>query len=118
MKRIPELDYIKSLAMMMVVMGHVLLFSLKVEHTALIAIINICEMPLFFVVSGYLAHKEREESLKETISRLLIRSRTLLVPLVVWSIVLNACDGKLTFSLTDVYRGGTGSFSLCGGVIY
>ena len=48
MKRIPELDYIKSLAMMMVVMGHVLLFSLKVEHTALIAIINICEMPLFF----------------------------------------------------------------------
>lgn len=42
MKRIPELDYMKGLAMMMVVMGHVLLFSLKVDHTALIAIINIC----------------------------------------------------------------------------
>ena len=36
----------------------------------------------------------------------MIRSRTLLVPLVVWSIVLNACDGKLTFSLTDIYKGG------------
>lgn len=34
MKRISELDYMKGLAMMMVVMGHVLLFSLKVEHTA------------------------------------------------------------------------------------
>ena len=56
MKRIPELDYMKGLAMMMVVMGHVLLFSLKVDHTALIAIINICEMPLFFAVSGFLSH--------------------------------------------------------------
>lgn len=103
MKRIPELDYIKSLAMMMVVMGHVLLFSLKVEHTALIAIINICEIPLFFAVSGYLAHKEREEDLKKTMSRLFVRSRALLVPLVVWSIVLNICDEKITFFL---YRGG------------
>lgn len=106
MKRIPELDYMKGLAMMMVVMGHVLLFSLKVDHTALIAIINICEMPLFFAVSGYLSHKEREEDFKKAMSRLLVRSRTLLVPLVIWSIVLNICDEKITFSLSMVYRGG------------
>lgn len=92
--------------MLMVVMGHVLLFSLKIEHTALIDIIGICEMPLFFVVSGYLTHKEREESFRETMSRLLVRSRTLLVPLVVWSIVLNLCDEQITFSLSMVYRGG------------
>lgn len=106
MKRIPELDYMKGLAMMMVVMGHVLLFSLKVDHTALIAIINICEMPLFFAVSGYLSHKEREEDFKKAMSRLLVRSRTLLVPLVIWSIVLNICDEKIMFSLSMVYRGG------------
>lgn len=106
MKRISELDYMKGLAMMMVVMGHVLLFSLKVEHTALIAIINICEMPLFFVVSGYLVHKEREEDLKETMSRLLVRSRTLLVPLVVWSIVLNICSDRVMCSLSVIYREG------------
>lgn len=104
--RINELDYVRCIAMLMVVMGHVLLFSLKIEHTALIAIIGICEMPLFFVVSGYLAHKDREESFKETMSRLLVRSRTLLVPLVVWSIVLNLCDERITFSLSMVYRGG------------
>ena len=55
--------------MLMVVMGHVLLFSLKIEHTALIGIIGICEMPLFFVVSGYLTHKEREENFKRMLSR-------------------------------------------------
>ena len=92
--------------MLMVVMGHVLLFSLKIEHTALIGIIGICEMPLFFVVSGYLTHKERAENFKRMLSRLLIRSRTLLVPLVVWSIVRNICDGTVSYSLSDIYRGG------------
>lgn len=92
--------------MLMVVMGHVLLFSLKIEHTALIGIIGICEMPLFFVVSGYLTHKEREENFERMLSRLLIRSRTLLVPLVVWSIVRNICDGTVSYSLSDIYRGG------------
>lgn len=106
MTRIYELDYIRGIAMLMVVMGHVLLFSLKIEHTALIGIIGICEMPLFFVVSGYLTHKEREENFKKMLSRLLIRSRTLLVPLVVWSIVRNICDGTVSYSLSDIYRGG------------
>ena len=105
-KRINELDYIRCIAIFMVVMGHVLLFTLKIEHTALLGIIGICEMPLFFIVSGYLTYKEREESLKETMARLLKRSRALLVPLVVWSIVLNLCDEKITFSLSMVYRGG------------
>lgn len=105
MTRIYELDYIRGIAMLMVVMGHVLLFSLKIEHTALIGIIGICEMPLFFVVSGYLTHKEREENFKRMLSRLLIRSRTLLVPLVVWSIVRNICDGTVSYSLSDIYRG-------------
>ncbi|HBJ15153.1 MAG TPA: hypothetical protein DDY80_11135 [Parabacteroides merdae] len=106
MTRIYELDYIRGIAMLMVVMGHVLLFSLKIEHTALIGIIGICEMPLFFVVSGYLTHKEREENFERMLSRLLIRSRTLLVPLVVWSIVRNICDGTVSYSLSDIYRGG------------
>lgn len=106
MTRIYELDYIRGIAMLMVVMGHVLLFSLKIEHTALIGIIGICEMPLFFVVSGYLTHKEREENFKRMLSRLLIRSRTLLVPLVVWSIVRNICDGTVSYSLSHIYRGG------------
>ena len=106
MTRIYELDYIRGIEMLMVVMGHVLLFSLKIEHTALIGIIGICEMPLFFVVSGYLTHKEREENFKRMLSRLLIRSRTLLVPLVVWSIVRNICDGTVSYSLSDIYRGG------------
>lgn len=50
------------------------------------------------------------------LSRLLIRSRTLLVPLVVWSIVRNICDGTVSYSLSDIYRG-VGSFSHCGGAM-
>lgn len=61
---------------------------------------------IIFVVSGYLTHKEREENFKRMLSRLLIRSRTLLVPLVVWSIVRNICDGTVSYSLSDIYRGG------------
>lgn len=117
-KRINEFDYIRCIAMFMVVMGHVLLFSLKIEHTALFGLIGICEMPLFFIVSGYLAYKEREESSSETMLRLLKRSRTLLVPLVVWSVVLNILDDNLSLSLSMIYRGGIGSFLHCGGVMY
>lgn len=39
-KRINELDYIRCIAMFMVVMGYVLLFSLKIEYTVLIGIIG------------------------------------------------------------------------------
>ena len=118
MKRIHELDYIRGIAMLMVVMGHVLLFSLKVEHTALIALIGICEMPLFFVVSGYLAHKDKNENFKEMLSRLLVRSRILLVPLIVWSIVRNICDCTITCSVSMFYRGGgIGSSLHYGGAI-
>lgn len=105
-KRIHELDYIRGIAMFMVVMGHVLLFSLKVEHTALMALISICEMPLFFAVSGYLSHKEREENFKGMLVLLLKRSRALLVPLFVWSIVLNVCDGTVSYSLSMAFSGG------------
>lgn len=106
MKRIIELDYIRGIAILMVVMGHVLLFSLKIEHTALLSFISICEMPLFFAVSGYLSHKDRVEDFKGMLHRLLIRSRGLLVPLFVWSAIRNICDGTITCSLSMVYRGG------------
>lgn len=76
------------------------------EHTALLGIIGICEMSLFFIVSGYLTYKEREEILKETILRLLKRSGSLLVPLAVWSVVLNILSNEISFSLSMVYRGG------------
>ena len=46
--RINELDYVRCIAMLMVVMGHVLLFSLKIEHTALIAIYRYMRNAIIF----------------------------------------------------------------------
>ena len=94
-----------------------LLFSLKIEHTALIGIIGICEMPLFFVVSGYLTHKEREENFKRMLSRLLIRSRTLLVPLV-YGLLCEIFVMEQYLILYQIFiGGGIGSFSHCGGAM-
>lgn len=49
----------------------------------------IVQMPLFFTVSGYLAYKDKEHERMDTLHRFLVRSRILLVPLVVWSVIFS-----------------------------
>ena len=106
-KRVLELDYMRALAIIMVLMGHVLLFSFKIESSVLLGIIGICEMPLFFVVSGFLSFKQSDEvCFKDEGKRLLRRSFALLIPLVVWSFLLNLCNDNITYSIRDFNRGG------------
>lgn len=103
MKRIPELDLMKGIATLLVVMGHVVLFSLKLEDSAIVGLIAIFHMPIFFTVSGFLSYKPAPAyKLGEEAKRLFVRSRTLLVPLVAWSL--------LSYLLPDFPVGGTSVF--------
>lgn len=96
MKRISELDYMRGIAMLFVVMGHILEFGLDAGSYPR-GFMAIVQMPLFFVVSGYLAYKEEEQE-GGTLHHFLVRSRILLVPLVIWSVILNVCKGEITCS--------------------
>ncbi|GLL54493.1 hypothetical protein KUBF_21550 [Bacteroides finegoldii] len=105
MKRIFELDYMRGIAMLFVVMGHILEFGLNADRYSY-AFMAIVQMPLFFTVSGYLAYKDKEHEGMDTLHRFLVRSRILLVPLVVWSVILNVCKEEITCSQAMVCCGG------------
>lgn len=57
MKRLEYLDYMKGMAIFLMVMGHVLIFTFGVNSCALEKVFFI-NMPIFFYVSGYLLYKE------------------------------------------------------------
>lgn len=90
--RLPELDYIRAIAMIMVVMGHVLIVCLNNSHTSLISLITFCEMPLFFAVSGYLANLNNSDNIFECVKNFFKRSQSLLIPLFVWSFLRNMAE--------------------------
>lgn len=54
-KRLEYIDAMRGLAMVLVVVGHVLLFAFKDAGNVLFRVLNVeIEVPLFFMVSGYL----------------------------------------------------------------
>lgn len=53
-QRILELDYMRGIAIILVIMGHVVQFSLLMKDAAIMSLIGICHMPIFFTVSGHL----------------------------------------------------------------
>ena len=54
--RIAYLDQLKGLAIIAVVFGHLMLFSLGIEHSTLLKIASTFDLPLFFFISGFLLH--------------------------------------------------------------
>ncbi len=108
--RIPQLDYMRAIAMMMVVMGHILLFVIGVDKSLLLGLFGICELPIFFVVSGFLSCKSLATSscitFRTDLKCIAKYSRTLLIPMAVWSVIANVCFGEIDISLSMVYRGG------------
>lgn len=84
-ERLLYFDQMKGLAMVLVVMGHVMLFAFQIESSRSFQFIYF-HMPLFFYISGYLAYK-RIDSIKELGNRILHRGVFLLVPYLVFSIL-------------------------------
>lgn len=115
-RRFFELDYLRGIAMLMVVMGHVLNFGLDIPHSTAMSLFGLCEMPIFFAVSGFLSYKEElecnqdgkcaETGISTVLRRFGKRSMGLLVPLAVWSFVLNISKDHTTPSLSIIYGGG------------
>ena len=56
MKRLEYLDQMKGIAIFLMVMGHVLLFTFDMAECTLSNVFFI-NMPIFFYVSGYLLYK-------------------------------------------------------------
>lgn len=106
--RMPELDYMRAVAMIFVVMGHVLIMGLNSKHTALLSLIVFCEMPIFFIVSGFLARVDKTSRLLDTLKYFVSRSFSLLIPLVTWSLIRNISDGEVWGGgiITILYRRG------------
>lgn len=95
-QRLLELDLMRGIAMISVIIGHISEFSLHAESYPR-GFMGIMQMPIFFAVSGYLTYKQLEEvSLKNDLKRLLKRSRLLLVPLFVWSFIHYIVTDNLT----------------------
>lgn len=86
MKRFEYLDQIKGIAIFLMVMGHVILFTYGAENCT-IEKMFFFNMPAFFYVSGYLLYKEVDNT-KDFIGRLKHKAARLLPPWFTVTIVM------------------------------
>lgn len=83
-ERLHYIDAIKSILIMLVILGHAIQFTLpNYQHEFLFRFIYSFHMPLFFLVSGFLTFKEKYDDL-------LIKKRgiQLLIPFITWAFIL------------------------------
>lgn len=97
MKRLQYLDQMKGIAIFLMVMGHVLLFTFGINDSTLTHVFFL-NMPVFFYVSGYLLYKEIDNS-KDFAKRLQHKAARLLPPWLVVSVVMT-CVQKWEFFST------------------
>lgn len=84
MKRLEYLDQMKGIAIFLMVMGHVLLFTFGIQHGGdQLSKMFFLNMPVFFFVSGLLLYKEIDNG-KDLVKRLQHKAARLLPP---WLIV-------------------------------
>lgn len=85
MKRLEYLDQMKGIAIFLMVMGHVLLFTFDVNNCTLSNVFFI-NMPIFFYVSGYLLYKEIDNR-RDFVERIKHKAYRLLPPWLAISLV-------------------------------
>lgn len=81
-ERLVYFDQMKGLAMILVVMGHMMLFAFRINPSEPSRFIYF-NMPMFFYISGYLAYK-KIDGIKELGNKILRRGVVLLVPYLVF----------------------------------
>ena len=84
MKRLAYLDQMKGVAILLVVIGHVLLFSFGKSGNSVFRMLSIIHIPVFFYVSGYLAYRSIP-TIQEWRSRLWKKIHGLLFPYLVFA---------------------------------
>lgn len=101
MKRLEYLDQIKGIAIFLMVMGHVILFTFRVENCT-IEKMFFFNMPAFFYVSGYLLYKETD-NVKELVGRLRHKAARLLPPWITVTVVMAGYMGWGFFNTLCIF---------------
>ena len=123
--RISYIDQLKGIAILLVVLGHVIGYN-NCEDSFLWRFIYSFHMPLFMFISGYVAQmtfRIERFGWNETISFLIKKLRTLLLPMVTWGscypfLFLKDNDRSKLYRLCielceNMGRGDCGSLLLC-----
>lgn len=78
-QRIEYFDQMKGIAILLVVFGHIMQFSLGIPKSSLVDMLGLFHMPVFFFTSGYFTYRGAL-SHKEMAKRCINRTRTLFIP--------------------------------------
>lgn len=93
-----SLDAVKGFAIILVMLGHCIVKNNMVDPVKdpyVYDIIKAIEMPLFIMISGYLAGMSKKpESFKEALLKIKKRAVSYLVPFFVWLLLDNLISGK------------------------
>lgn len=92
-ERLTYLDQMKGVAILFVVIGHVLLFSLGNTDKLVFSMLTIFHMPVFFFISGFLAYKVLP-NMKAVGNRLWQKGHALLFPYIVFAGLYCLFSGK------------------------
>ncbi|MDO4818814.1 MAG: acyltransferase family protein [Prevotella sp.] len=88
MNRIEHFDLMKGIAIILVVIGHIMLFSFGIYGSDLEHFLVIFHMPVFFYVSGFLAYKSMHSG-RPILLQIWRYTRALILPLLVWCVLWN-----------------------------
>lgn len=108
-ERLLYIDQMRGLAILLVVMAHFIQTNMFGWSTnATFVAINSFHMPLFFFISGYIAHKTNKiDNLRQYSIFLLNKMRALLLPLFFWTLLIDKYFFSIkyeTISWNEVFR--------------
>lgn len=89
-QRIEYVDYMRGIAIILVVIGHLIQFNGFPTSNPVFEFIYSFHMPLFFAISGYITQKvTRVETLHQYFIYLKKKFITIALPLITWSLLVN-----------------------------
>ena len=104
MTRFSYIDQIKGVAIFLVVIGHVMIFSFGIHFSVVQSMLVLFHMPVFFYASGFLAYKEGIADIKTLINRLMHKGKRIIIPWISVSVGMFVFSGRPFFSiLTSFY---------------
>lgn len=93
-QRIEYIDALRGFAMILVVFGHIHLrgYEMVLGSSFVISMIAICNMPLFFFLSGFVSYKRQEWIFRDTFRLSVKKISHLLIPFIIFSIFKAAVE--------------------------
>lgn len=101
-------DVLKGIAIVLVVVGHIMLFSFKIDMSPTSECIYF-NMPLFFYMAGFLAYKKADSG-RKVMRRILNRGMVLLIPYVVFVVLYQIFTGSTGSDILQTLLEGGGRY--------